>query len=71
MQKLANDLMFILFTRCADTDPNLIHKRDMEAAAVKAKHDYLKMHPEAATIELKTDVNDMIKSCKHFIYLQK
>ncbi|RUS69907.1 hypothetical protein EGW08_022329 [Elysia chlorotica] len=47
---------------CADTDPNLIHKRDMESAAVKAKQDYLEMHPEAATIELKADVNDMINS---------
>ncbi|GFR87623.1 E3 ubiquitin-protein ligase [Elysia marginata] len=47
--------------RCADTDPNLIHKRDMEAAAKKAKEDYLEMHPESATLELKTDVDDMIK----------
>lgn len=46
---------------CADTDPNLIHKKDMEAAAVKAKQDYLEMHPEAASIELKTDIDDMIK----------
>ena len=36
----------------------------MEAAAIKAKKDYLELHPEAADIELKTDVDDMIKGCK-------
>ncbi|GFO07344.1 E3 ubiquitin-protein ligase [Plakobranchus ocellatus] len=46
---------------CADTDPNLIHERDMKAAAAKAKQEYLEKHPEAASVELKTDVQDMIK----------
>ncbi|CAL1539723.1 unnamed protein product [Lymnaea stagnalis] len=50
--------------KCANTDPNAIHQRDMEDAADKAKAQYLLDHPEAKDIELKTDFKDMIKNVK-------
>ncbi|CAG5125835.1 unnamed protein product [Candidula unifasciata] len=49
--------------KCANTDPSAIHQRDMEEAAVAAKNQYLLEHPEAADIQLKTDVKDMIQDC--------
>ena len=54
-----------IFLRCADTDPNLIHERDVERAAKEAKAKYLELHPEAADVELKTDVSDMVDNCEY------
>lgn len=48
-------------TRCANTNPEAIHQKDIQEAIVKAKAQYIKDHPEAANLELKKDFNEMIK----------
>nr|KAG5689767.1 hypothetical protein BaRGS_031168 [Batillaria attramentaria] len=41
--------------RCGEGDMNMVHQREMEEAAQKAKEEYLRDHPEAADINLKYD----------------
>jgi len=51
---------FMRSTPCRDTDPDVIHARDIQTAAMSAKAEYLKTHPDANRREMDKVMNDIL-----------
>ncbi|XP_076442029.1 uncharacterized protein LOC143281024 isoform X2 [Babylonia areolata] len=50
---------------CSEQDMNKLHREEMERAAREAKEEYLRLHPEAASLQLKHDPTHHIPPPTH------